>query len=148
VDGLSYGNSSAICSIAAGGACTPPALFYNPDGIAVSSSGMLFVVDGGNNAIRTVQQLNLPTSTPAPTSCSSSNFTLSPRMDLMGSFLSVSQQLSSASCQTVCCGVLSCQGYAFSQASLDVGGSTGSCYLYANITYLVPNSGFSSGLLS
>jgi hypothetical protein len=69
-------------------------------------------------------------------------------MDLLGSFLSVSQQLSPASCQTVCCRLRSCQGYAFSQGSLDLGGATGACYLYANITFLVPSSGFSSGLLS
>jgi len=56
---------------------------------------------------------------------------------------------SDRSCRQACCDAPACDGYAFAfgDASLGLGGSgIASCFLYINITQLIPSSGYSSGI--
>jgi hypothetical protein len=72
-------------------------------------------------------------------------------MDLQGSFLASSLAPSATFCQSLCCGTPLCQGYAFSQGILDsvaAGGWLADCYLYSNISFLMPSSTMSSGVVS
>ena len=57
---------------------------------------------------------------------------------------------SESSCRRACCDTPSCDGYTFAagDASLGAGGTgIANCYLYRNITQLVPSSLVASGVL-
>ena len=49
-------------------------------------------------------------------------------------------------CRFTSCGAPSCGGYAFAPTELRYGSDAG-CFLYANLTQLIPNSGYASGVL-
>ena len=78
-------------------------------------------------------------------------------MDLVGSLVGTALSPGShvlapseAACRQACCDAPFCDGYAFASgdAALAAGGAGGpvSCFLYANVTQLVPSSAFTSGI--
>ena len=72
-----------------------------------------------------------------------------PRMDLVGTLVSSGTGVISVTgdaCRQACCATPSCDAYVFGDAFLLADPSRAApCYLYANVTALVPSSGFSSG---
>ena len=76
------------------------------------------------------------------------DFTAAPHMDLQGTLLQYALLPSSGACLAACCNLPACTGVAFDQGTVDAGTVSGSadCYLYANVTQLVPSSSFSSAL--
>jgi hypothetical protein len=110
-----------------------------------------------------VQRPPLPmctTLTPSPSAhpyCAPSLFRQLPRMDLVGTLVGTALSpgshvltRSEAACREACCDAPFCDGFAFASgdAVLAAGGSGGpvSCFLYANVTQLIPSSAFTSGL--
>jgi hypothetical protein len=104
-----------------------------------------------------------PSTTPTPTAspshsptpnCAPSLFRVLPRMDLVGSLVGTSQTpnmpilLPSAdSCRRACCDTPACHGYSFAATELAISSlGSASCFLYVNITQLIPSSGYSSGI--
>ena len=49
-------------------------------------------------------------------------------------------------CQRACCDIPTCQVYTFDRNTMVLGGSFAPCYFLANITQLVPNPGYVSGV--
>ena len=100
-----------------------------------------------------------PSFTPSPTStpCFSDNFRLFPRMDLVGSLLSSRALIASSAqsafsrppalqaCEEACCQQPGCVGYSVSASRPNDGFDN--CFLFANVTELMPNNAFASGLL-
>ena len=75
-------------------------------------------------------------------------------MDLVGTLVGTALSpgmpvpLSSESaCRQTCCDAPFCDGYAFASGDVSyMNGGPAGCFLYANITQLIPNSAFSSGI--
>ena len=76
------------------------------------------------------------------------NFTAAPNTDLQGALLEYSLQPSAGACLVACCNQPACTGVAYDQGGLDLQQAAGSagCYLYANVTQLVPSSTMDSAL--
>lgn len=98
-----------------------------------------------------------PSASPTPGHfCSASLFRALPFTDLSGTRMSVigsepapSWFSSENSCRVACCSAAGCQGYSF--ALFDSGARLGTpvaCFLFSNVTQLIPSSFASSGLLS
>jgi len=99
-----------------------------------------------------------PSTTPSPSPspfCKPADFRPLPRTDLVGALLVGSPVLlpEAAACRVACCRALGCDGFAYAAdlaayaliapapASLAVSPVVGApCYLYANVTQLVPSS--------
>ena len=95
--------------------------------------------------------------TPSPTPnnyCADSLFRTLPRMDLVGTLVGTALSpgsrvlLPSASdCRQACCDAPACDGFSFAASDLGVAdASAASCFLLVNITQLIPNNAFSSGI--
>jgi hypothetical protein len=69
-----------------------------------------------------------------------------PRTDLVGVLLSNLLQPSGAACFAACCNTPACGGATFARAVLTGGARSADCYLYANVTQLVPSSVVDSAL--
>lgn len=105
------------------------------------------------SASATPSARSMPSTSPY---CMPSLFRSLPRMDLVGALVgtalspgSISPVPSLEACRQSCCDAAACDGYSFASgdASLLPGGSgVASCFLYVNITQLVPSSGYSSGI--
>jgi hypothetical protein len=69
---------------------------------------------------------------------------------LVGTALSPGSRVllpSEASCRQACCDAPFCDGFSFASSDLGVAGATSaSCFLYVNITQLIPSSVISSGI--
>ena len=74
------------------------------------------------------------------------NFTTAPNTDLQGTLLQYSIQASVGTCLVECCIQPACTGVAFNQGVVDATGGGAGCFLYANVTQLVPSSAFASAL--
>ena len=98
--------------------------------------------------------------TPSPTPyCPASIYRPLPRTDLVGTLMGNAwypgtsiPSPSESSCRQACCDAPVCDAYTFStgdlQQSFQQGlTQTAQCYLYTNVTALIPNSAFSSGAL-
>ena len=96
-----------------------------------------------------------PTATPY---CAATLFAPLPRTDLVGTLvganISPSQPSaafiasSEAACREACCLVRpACTAYTFMVSTLLLNPSGAQCYVYSNVTALVPNSGYTSGAL-
>lgn len=110
--------------------------------------------------LQALQEPGTPSPTPSPSSspyCAPSLFRALPRMDLVGTLvgtaLAPGQRVALATeraCRQACCDAPVCDGFAF--ASVDAsqlvndGVAVSSCFLYANITQLIPSSIVSSGI--
>ena len=96
-------------------------------------------------------------STPSPSStpyCQDALFRVLPRMDLVGTLVGTALTpgaptlvSSLGDCRQACCDAATCDGYSFAtgDASFINGGIAG-CFLYVNITQLIPSSVVSSGI--
>ena len=107
-----------------------------------------------------VYTLPTPTTTPSPSGTASPSATLTPaplfrilpRTDLVGSLVGAAAapgqplRLSAeAACRQACLDAAVCDGYSF-EASIARQHSFGECFLYVNVTQLIPISGYASGL--
>ena len=100
-----------------------------------------------------------PTATPTATAtpCFSANFRPLPRMDLVGDLLSsrslvappgqgpASRPPAQLACEEACCQQPGCVGYSVSGSRPNDGFDN--CFLFANVSELMPNNAFASGLL-
>jgi hypothetical protein len=139
-----------------GGPGTSASLQY-PLGLAVDGEGNLIIADGHNHRIRmlTAPTQRTPTPSPSPLTtpyCAPALFRAFPRTDLVGSLvgtaLAPGESVTLAgepACRQACCDAAACDGYAFEAESAKRAG-LGGCFLYVNITQLVPNSGYASGI--
>ena len=101
--------------------------------------------------------MSSPTLTPSPYpgfACPASLFRVLSRMDLVGTLIATGlpnpiSAPSVESCRIACCSVSSCTGYSF--ALHDSGhlnmNAPAACFLFSNVTQLVPNNIMSSGVL-
>ena len=86
--------------------------------------------------------------------CNSSSYRPLPGMDVFGPMVSKPMPLQSEElCQAACCATPFCTAYSFIASDLLMGPTSSNgvvlapCFLYSNITALVPSSGMSSGAL-
>ena len=92
------------------------------------------------------------TATPTP-HCAASLFRPLPRTDLVGALVGSAALApgaaitlsSEAACREACCLAPACDGYTFNAENARQFGS-GGCFLLVNVTQLVPNNGYASGL--
>ena len=155
-----------------GGAATSAELNMNwewgccgsaPNGVAVDAVGNVFIADVSNHRVRALGAIVISsTCTPMPTPSSSptpfcwpSLYRALPRMDIVGTlvgsalfpgadFLAASEN----GCRQACCDAPACDAYTFSAVYQGISATgTAPCFLYVNVTALVPNSGFNSGAL-
>ena len=75
-------------------------------------------------------------------------------MDVMGTLVGSAANPSApflsateATCRQECCNAPSCNAYAFSASLILMNPAGAPCYLYNNVTALVPNSGVNTGTL-
>ena len=95
------------------------------------------------------------TFSPVPTPyCSPSLFRALPRMDLVGTLAGTAMSPgapsllpSTEACRQACCDAPACDGFSFGTGDASfVSGGSASCFLYVNITQLIPSSFASSGI--
>ena len=98
-----------------------------------------------------------PSASPSPSTspyCAPSLFRSLPRMDLVGSLVGTALSPgapvplpSMSSCRQACCDAPACDGYAFASGDMSfISGGSAGCFLYVNITQLIPSSVMSSGI--
>ena len=122
------------------------------------ASGRLIVVAQGSHQVyRVTIDEPMPSSSASPSPvpyCASNLFRTIPRMDLVGTLAGTaltpgapSLVASTEACRQACCDAPYCDGFSFASgdASFISGGIAG-CFLYVNITQLIPSSGYSSGI--
>jgi hypothetical protein len=141
-----------------GGAATSASL-WNPHGIAMSPTGDLFIGDRGNHRVRMVSVPTRPSSAPSASPsytpyCAPSLFRPLSRTDLVGTLVGsalapgeATLVASAAACRQACCDAPVCDGYSFEAGAALMHAAAAPCYLYANVTQLVPSSGYVSGVL-
>ena len=137
------------------------ATLFNPRTIAFDSAMNMYVADPGNNRIRVVTpflQSLTPTPTPTPY-CESALYRFLPRTDLVGTLTgnawypgTALPAASESACRQACCDAPVCDAYTFASNDLQFAVQQGlshsaSCFLYTNVTALVPSSGYTSGAL-
>ena len=121
----------------------------------IISGGRMLVTDISSQSIVQVSGAvrELPPPSPTPY-CSPSFFRALPRMDLVGTLVgtaltpgALSLMTSPDACRQACCDAPACDGFSFASGDASfVSGGTASSFLYVNITQLIPNSGYSSGI--
>ena len=128
----------------------------SPLGLVVDASGRVYFSDRNNQRIRFFDHTQ-HSPTPSPTAsttpyCQPSLFRPFPRMDLVGALVGTALSpgaatlvASEAHCRQACCDAAACDGYAFDAATSTIH-AVSHCYLYVNVTQLVPSSGYASGL--
>ena len=95
----------------------------------------------------------LPTPSPSATPyCAPALFRPLPRTDLVGSLVGTALAPgdavlapSEAACRQACCDAAACDGYSF-DASIARRLGAADCYLFVNVTQLVPSNNMASGL--
>ena len=150
------GNGGSDC-MGDGGLATSVGLCF-PQGVAVDHIGNLLIADSGSNRVRLVaaptQPSPLPTPSPSTTPyCLPSLFRPLPRTDLVGALLgsALSPGLpvlapTEAGCRQACCDAAACDGYSFDASSARQLSAASECFLFVNVTQLVPNNLMVSGL--
>ena len=120
--------------------------------------GNLLIADSECNRVRLVaaptQPSPLPTPSPSTTPyCPPSLFRPLPRTDLVGALLgsALSPGLpvlapTEAGCRQACCDAAACDGYSFDASSARQLSAASECFLFVNVTQLVPNNLMVSGL--
>jgi len=132
-----------------------------PAGIAMDVNGNLIIAEFGNRCIRVLTTLTQRTPCPSPSPspspsttpyCAPALFRAFPRMDLVGSLVGTALAPGASvtlagepACRQACCDAAVCDAYAFETTAAKRTGS-GDCFLYVNITQLVPSSGYASGI--
>ena len=122
-----------------------------PSALTLDTRGFVLIADTNNNRVRALSGLEHASTsrsaTPSPTPyCQPALFRALPRTDLVGTLvgtaLSPGQPValpSEASCRQACCDAAACDGYSFEASHAALEGRA-HCFLYVNITQLVPNS--------
>ena len=96
-----------------------------------------------------------PSGTPTHTPfCAASLFRPLPRTDLVGTLVGAALSPaagpvlvpSEPACRQACCLAPACDGYSFEASALSFH-AVSNCYLYVNVTQLIPTSGYASGVL-
>ena len=140
----------------------------SPYGVATTSNGGVLIADTSNQFIRFVPQTlstttTTPSFTPSPTptiNCAPTLYRSLPHTDLVGTLTgnawypgTAVPSFSEAGCRQACCDAPICDAYSFASNDLlfaiqhSLSPVTASCFLYTNVTALVPSSAFSSGAL-
>ena len=124
--------------------------------ISIGAHGELLVAIQVQHVVKSIfsPQIFLPSPSPQPLYCVSTLFRSLPHMDLVGVVVGTAMTpgapvltASYAACRQTCCDAPVCDGFSFASGDASfVSGGTASCFLYANITQLVPSSGYSSGI--
>ena len=156
-----YSFSDAACTVLIGAAsisscvaCLPGTCSAVSDGLAgVPPSIYLFYgMQNGIQGLPSGPQFARVFS--VPSTCNSSIYRPLPGMDVFGPLVAKPMVLQSEGlCQVACCATPLCSAYSFMASDLNIGVATSgyvplaSCFLYANITALVPSSGMASGAL-
>ena len=126
-----------------------------PTGVAVDGGGNVLIADWLNHRIRRLAWVTAvsssttatPSWTPSTTPyCAPSLFRPLPRTDLVGSLVGTAlspgepvRVSTDTACRKECCDAPACDGYSFVRGVND-------CYLFVNVSQLVPNNGMVSGL--
>ena len=142
------------------GLSTSPSLRF-PHGVAVDGNSNVLIADGDNHLVRRLPLISVvsssttstPSQTPSTTPyCAPSLFRPLPRTDLVGSLVGTAlspgepvRVTSDTACRQECCDAPACDGYAFDADGAKWFGGAG-CYLYVNVTQLVPSSTMASGI--
>ena len=128
-------------------------------GLAVDQAGTMFIADRYNHRVRMVSAPTHPSSTPSasPSStpyCALALFRSLPRTDLVGTLAGTALTpgagtlvASDAACRQACCDAPACDGYSFEAGAALMHSAAAPCYLYVNVTQLIPSSGYASGVL-
>ena len=139
-----------------GGPATSAGL-WRPMGLALDNNGRLLIADQFNYRIRILSAPTQPspsaTPSPSPTPyCQPSLFRSLPRTDLVGSLvgtaLAPAQPVAlptEAACRQACCDAAACDGYSF-DASYGMFNPLAHCYLFVNVTQLVPSNNMVSSI--
>ena len=140
-----------------GGPATNSALF-SIVGLAIDHSrNSVLIADYDNHRVRmfAFPSQPTPTSTPSPSAtpyCQPSLFRPLPRTDLVGSLvgtaLAPAQPValpSEAACRQACCDAAACDGYSF-DASSGAFNPLAHCFLFVNVTQLIPSNTMASGV--
>ena len=124
----------------------------------VDGDGSMFIADTGNSRVRIVSAPSQPSPPPTPSPsttpyCAPSLFRALPRTDLVGSLvgtaLAPGQPLlapTEAACRQACCDAAACDGYSFDASSARQLAAASECFLFVNVSQLVPNNLMVSGL--
>lgn len=140
-----------------GGPATSAGLIV-PNFIAIDSANNMFVSDRNDHRVRRVIPLahlsSTASATPSSTPyCAPALFRHLPRTDLVGALVGTALTpgapapvASAEACRQACCDAPVCQGFAVATDFLVMMGST-LCYLYVNISQLVPSSTMASGIV-
>ena len=137
-----------------GGPATSARL-HAPRRVAVANSGAVLITDEYNHRIRQVfVPISSPPPAPSPSTtpyCIPTLFRPLPRTDLVGVLVGTALAPgepvvlpSVAACRQACCDAAACDGYAFDASGGRLGAAD--CFLYVNITQLVPVSMMASGV--
>ena len=138
-----------------GGAATSASLRW-PTNVLLDQSGNLIIAANNNMRIRMVAaptRSPTPSATPSSTPyCSSALFRSLPRTDLVGALVGTAWTPGSAvpardveACRQACCDAPMCEGFSFATFSV-MSPEASPCFVYVNISALIPSSGYASGV--
>jgi hypothetical protein len=150
--------SGATGTVGLGGPATSANLNY-PLGVALDPAGNLYVSEFISPITRllkvtfAVQPSPSATSSPSPTPyCAPSLFRPLPRTDLVGTLVGTALTpgaatlvASEAACRQACCDAPACDGYTFA-TDLALYHASAPCYVYVNVTQLIPSGRDASGV--
>ena len=150
---------SEMCGFSGDGSAATSAHMSRLLGIAVDPAGNVYISDHHNYRIRRVSALTQSTTTPSATPsvtpyCEPTLFRALPRTDLVGTLVGTALTpgeatlvASEAACRQACCDAPVCEGYAFEASIALFQTAPAPCYLLVNVTQLIPNNSFKSGVL-
>ena len=130
----------------------------SPIGVAAGAAAALLIAEYQGQRVRRAALPDRPSPSPsrspsATPYCAPALFRTLPRTDLVGTLVgtalapgAAAAAASAEACREACCNAVVCDGFAFDASALRWLGA-GECYLYANVTQLIPSSGYASGLL-
>ena len=163
---FSYETSSIITTIAGNGAtgtaglggAATSASMNQPLGVALDPAGNLYVSEWipPHRLLKVTFAIRPSPSTSASPSatpyCHPSLFRSLPRTDLVGTLVGTALApgqaalvASEVACRQACCDAPACDGYTFA-ADLAMISAVAPCYLYVNVTQLIPSNGYASGM--
>ena len=128
-----------------------------PLALALDEDGNVLISDRDNHRIRRVAAAVLPTPSPTPSPsstpyCAPALFRALLRTDLVGALVGTALApglpvlaASEAACRQACCDAAACDGYAYDSVTAMLHPSA-ACFLYVNVSQLVPSSTMASGL--
>ena len=147
---------TGACGFSGDGSVATSARLSAPVDVAFDPAGNLIIAERDNHRLRmvSVQPSSTPSATPSSTPyCAPSLFRPLLRTDLVGTLVGTALTpgeatlvASEAACRQACCDAPVCEGFAFNADTARFHAAS-RCYLYVNVTQLIPSSGFASGVL-